>query len=119
MIEDDRLKIIISEFAEKHDILPMKYVYELFDNGDYYAIDRKYFISVDEYSEKTTEVTIGIILVLYENIDEDGDLLFSLEKESIVSFDMFYYSTEKSLMEDMVNVCEKNGIIQIYNEWSD
>ena len=118
MIEDDRLKIIIGEFAEKHGILQMDYVNERFYNNDYKAIDRKFFVSIDIYSQKTTEIGFGIIRILYEDIEEEE--WFSFDHDCCLFYiDICNFPTEESLMEEIVKMCKKYGLINMENELSD
>ena len=109
MIEDDRLEIIISEFAEKHALLQMKYVNEMFVKGDYKSIEGKFFVSIDIYSQKTTEISFGIIMILRDDIEEEE--WFSLEDECLFRVDICNFTTEKELMEEILNGCKKYKMI--------
>ncbi len=110
LLDDERVKTIIKEFSEKHNILQMKYVNERFDNKDYKSIDRKFFVSVDEYSQKTTEITFGIIALVYDDIEEEEYVW--LEDECLFVIDLCYYFTEEELMDEIVKKCKKYNIIE-------
>ena len=109
LLDDERVKTIIKEFAEKHNLLQMKYVYERFTNKDYKSIDRKIFVSVDEYSQKTTEITFGIITLVYDDIEEEH---VWLEDKCLFVIDLCYYFTEEELMNEIVKKCKKYNIIE-------
>jgi hypothetical protein len=109
IIDDSLLELLISKFAEKRDILQMKYVNERFDKGDYKAIEGKFFVSIDIYSHKTTEITFGIIRILRDDIEEEE--WFSLEDDCLFNIDLRYFFSKELLMEEIVEKCKKHKMI--------
>ncbi len=109
IIDDSRLELLVAEFAEKHDILQMKYVNERFDKGDYKAIEGKFFVSIDIYSHKTTEITFGIIRILRDDIEEEE--WFSLEDDCLFTIDLRYFFSEELLIDAFVKGCKKHKMI--------
>ena len=109
IIDDDRLENLIAEFAEKHDLLQMNYVNERFHNKDYYALQGKYCVSIDKYSQKTTEITFGIVNIIHDEFEEE--MWYSLETECLFNIDVCYFFSEESLHQAFMNGCRKHNMI--------
>ena len=110
IIDDNRLELLVAEFSVKHDLLQMKFVNEMFDKGDYKAIEGKFFVSIDIYSQKTTEIRFGIIRIMRDDIEEEE--WFSLEDDCLFRIDICNFSTEESLIDAFMKGCKKHKIIK-------
>jgi hypothetical protein len=88
----------------------MRYVNEMFHNGKYKAIDRKFFVSIDIYSQKTTEISFGIVIIIYDDIEEEE--WFSLEDDCLFIIDTCNFTTEELLIDAFVKGCKTHKMIE-------
>lgn len=104
------VKTMVKEFAEKHDFLQRFDIENIentipFDIKKYYSINCKKFIFIDEHTNyNETQIRVGNIQITCNDIDEE-EVYYIEESDSFVIV-ISSFSTEESLMEEIVNQCK-------------
>jgi len=115
MIDINRVKIIIKEFAEKYNFLQDKDIEivensEPFDRRNYLKIHGKTAVSIKEYQNKRELfITIGKIDIIMEDIDEEE--LYSIDMDNCFTINISDFSNEDTLIETIIKECKKYNFL--------
>jgi len=103
MIDIETIKNIVKEFAEKYNFkqqIDIETVENsVFKRVDYFKMDNKKFICINQFPNKT-EIAFGKISI-------EGEEWFSIEKNNYFLINILDFTNKDTLMETIEKNCEK------------
>jgi len=111
MIDTETIKSIIKEFAEEYSFIQeidiIKVETSVFNRENYFEMNDKSFISMNEYIDKT-EIIIGKINIEMDTIEEEW---YYIDKDKYFIVNISDSLTADSLIESIITECKNYKLI--------